>query len=252
MGASSQVSVSGPSNHRRNASAFRCRCSVEPGSASCTATDPPANHDGSQVRLRAPVGRVGAEAEGRPVGCPRQRNPAAVAALLGTAGRGDIGSWQRVGGQVGDLVQPELFALVEVGGPGQSQHQQGRRPSPPQPRARGRAPALAVGPQPRLRLLRGPPVGGQSVAGGDARTTSWLDSTQVEEAPTARALGKVAVMTRRNSSASPVGFEQVEVERLAEALAGWRSAARRDGCTHASATAMRGGSYSLKTCRHSA
>ena len=48
-----------------------------------------------------------------------------------------------------------------------------------------------------------------------------------------------------------VRLEQIEVERLAETL-GVALSGTRDGSTQASATAVRGGSYSLKTARHSA
>ena len=66
---------------------------------------------------------------------PRQRHPAAVAALRCSPLSPDR-VLQRRGGQVGDLVQAQLLALVEVRRSGQRQHQQRRRAGPAQARAR--------------------------------------------------------------------------------------------------------------------
>ena len=58
-------------------------------------------------------------------------------------------------------------------------------------------------------------------------------------------------MTRRNSSAFQFASSRSKL-KACPSPSGLAYRGRRDGCTHASATPIRGGSYSLKTCRHSA
>ena len=88
---------------------------------------------------------VGAEPEGRPVSRPGQRDAAPVAAFFRAAGPPEDGIFATVAGNVRDLVQAEFLPLVEVGRPGQRQHQQGGRPGPP-----GTETAISSGEMPSL------------------------------------------------------------------------------------------------------
>ena len=78
---------------------------------------------------------VGAEPERRVTGRPGQRDPAAVAALFRATGPQEGGILNKLGGKVRDLVQAEFLSLVEVGRPGQRQHEQGGRAGAPQAEA---------------------------------------------------------------------------------------------------------------------
>ena len=80
-----------------------------------------------------------------------------------------MGSWRSASGISADFLQAQFLALVQVGGAGQRQHQQGRGAGPAQAefdvellgRGAGQQPALAV-------LALGVPAAalGQAVAGG--------------------------------------------------------------------------------------
>ena len=58
-------------------------------------------------------------------------------------------------------------------------------------------------------------------------------------------------MTRRNSPAFQFASSKSKL-KACPSPSGLAYFGRREGCTQASATPARGGSYSLKTCRHSA
>jgi len=77
------------------------------------------------------VRSAGAEPEGRPVGRPGQRDAAPVAAFFRATRPPEDGIFATVAGNVRDFVQAEFLPLVELGRPGQRQHQQGGRPGPP-------------------------------------------------------------------------------------------------------------------------
>ena len=69
-----------------------------------------------------------AEPEGWPVGRPGQRDAAPVAAFFRAARPPEDGIFATVAGNVRDFVQAEFLPLVEVGRPGQREHQQGGGP----------------------------------------------------------------------------------------------------------------------------
>ena len=150
------------------------------------------------------------------------------------------------GRQVGHLGQSEFLALVEVGGAGQGKHHEGRRAcsaSPSRGRCAGSVPLLtsqASGSTPAGRASR-----------EACRGTSWLDSTQVSPPPASGRWWSSMDrwMMRCELVGVPGRLEQGEVEDLAE-LGGpgvqvgpvrWSDARSRP-------RAIRGGSYSSKTC----
>ena len=85
-------------------------------------------------RLRQ-VSGIGPKPERRAVSRPGQRDPASVAACIRTAGPQEGGVLDPLGRNVRDLVQAEFLTLVQVGRPGQGQHQQGGRAGPAQAEA---------------------------------------------------------------------------------------------------------------------
>ena len=74
---------------------------------------------GEPFGLRHP--RRPTEAERLAVGGPRNRDPAAVAALLGPVAASGDRVVEHIPRQFPDLRKAELFALVEVGRPGQAE-----------------------------------------------------------------------------------------------------------------------------------
>ena len=122
---------------------------------------------GEPVGLRQP--RLGASApelkpNGGAVPGPGQRHPAAVAARARPPVRWKIGSGEHVVGQVDDLGQAQLLALVDVDRSGQRQHQQRGGAGPAGP-GRGR---------PAACRLRGESSRVGCAVAGDGAVTSWL------------------------------------------------------------------------------
>ena len=96
---------------------------------------------GARLARDQPGGGVGGElaafgrGAGQEEGAGRQRDTTAVAALLRAARPAEDRILDLVPGNVGDLVQAEFLALVQVRRAWQGQHQQDRGPGPPQAQA---------------------------------------------------------------------------------------------------------------------
>ncbi len=144
----------------------------------------PADGEGRPVQLQGGVGVAGllgdgqlapggglrqpaaaaAESVGVALRGPRYRHAAAVPQTVLPVGLGAVAAAEERGvlphlvGQVGDFGQPEFLALVDVGGAGQGQHQQGRGAGPRQAAAEPGAVAhdVVVGQHPRGGGADGP------------------------------------------------------------------------------------------------
>jgi len=163
------------------------------------------------------VRSAGAEPEGRPVRRPGQRDAAPVAALVRAAGPPEGGIFATVVGNVRDFVQAEFLPLVEVGRPGQRQHQQGGRPGPPGAGTAIQFGGEVIAEQPCLgrRDTAEMVLGRQRVPGGVP------DHVVIGQHPRDRRsvllrVGQVVGDDPQELPARPVGFEQVEVEGLAQ------------------------------------
>ena len=82
------------------------------------------------LRLRQPGRSARTESVGRRIARPRDRHPAPVPRAVRAAAAVPGRVLTCLGWQVGDLGQAELLALVQVGGAGQREREQGRRPRP--------------------------------------------------------------------------------------------------------------------------
>ena len=128
-------------------------------------------------------------------------------------------------------------------------------------RARRRPPATSRSPAPppsshsRPCRFAGRPSGARPGAGRPyrvaCRTTSWFDSTQVLDEPERSARARLFSTTVRNCAASKSASSRSKLNACPSEVALAYSGTRA-GATHASATAVRGGSYSSSTARHSA
>ena len=146
---------------------------------------------------------------------------------------------RRSPGRSRDLVQAELLALVEVGRPGQRQHQQGRGPGPAQPEIAIELGVGAVAEQPGA----GRPAGASRRSWAAARSgwragrrRGWT-APRSRTLPTRCAAARLSVMTRRNSPASQSASSRSKLKAWPEPVRA--GVPRRGGtaCTHASATA---------------
>ena len=134
---------------------------------------------------------------------------------------------EHLDGQVGDLGQPQLLALVEVRRTGQRQHQQRRGAGPAQARRAVGGGCAAVGQQP------GVGVGARRAARAGRRAgprRGWRAPRSPRRPPPARSRSE-SVMTWRSSAASQRGLQVLEVERLAQFVRRGRTARRR-GSVH--------------------
>ena len=197
---------------RRTARALRYRLRVEsgrppaprrstPNHVGCSRCEPPE----PKPKDRPPtVHGSGTRQPSRPFSAPFERKYA--------------GSCRFAAGRFADLLQPELLALVQVRRARQRQHQQYRGPRAAQPLLDVDRRLGPVAQQPGLAVL--PRASGSfgSPYRVACRTTSWLENTQVDDDPLLVGQRQVVLDHRAELVEVPVGLQQVEVERLPEAV----------------------------------
>ena len=189
---------------------------------------------------------VGPEAEGA-AGCrPRQRHAAAVAPLLLLAHAMGDRVLEAVLGDVGDLGQTELIALIQVHGPrqGHDDHGGGARPALAANRVAHGGGAVGADPAARHPLSDARGVGGVGIARRDvvgeveAVTAGHARGVVAAEDPGGRAAGRLVrdpgVDGPADGAGGPVGILHLEIEGLPQArsvggAAGGDDAGLRDG-----------------------
>ena len=123
--------------------------------------------------------------------------------------RKNVGSWRSASSSLGDLVQAELLALVEVGRPGQPEHEERRRARAARARARGRAPGcvppreqplVAVLARRTARRRRAPGAAGRSASRAARRRGSTAPTSSTSR--TRAASSRLSVTMCRNCAAS--------------------------------------------------
>ena len=181
----------------------------------------------AKPRRLGQVGGAGPEPERGADGGPGQWDTAAVAALLRAARPAEDRILDLVPGNVGDLVQAEFLALVQVRRAGRASISRiaGRARRRPRPRSSlGEVPPFSS----QARAAWCPRSSGGSPYRVACRTTSSFESTHVLDDPCRCASERLSVTTRRNSPAFQLASSRSKL-KACPARPGWRTSAAGTG-----------------------